>query len=198
MEKILYIKGSPKETKDSYTLRLAEAFMLNYKKNNPDAEIIELDLYKEDLKHLDLEVMGALFSEEENKHNKHVNNFIKFDKYIIASPMWNFSIPSIVKTYIDHIAVVNKTFKYTENGPVGLLTGKKAIHICARGGNYSSDERQHLEMGDKYLRLMFNFMGISSFNTLSFENTAVYEKAKVEEHFSKLIENLDSYIKDFK
>lgn len=197
MEKILYIKGSPKETNDSYTLRLAENFINTYKKNNPNTEIIELDLYKENLKHLDLEVTQSLFADNENKYNHYVNDFIKFDKYIIASPMWNFSIPSIVKTYIDHITVVNKTFKYTENGPVGLLKGKKAIHICARGGSYTSDKRQHLEMGDKYLRLIFNFMGIDSFSTLAFENTAVYESEKVEEKFSQLSENLDSYIRDF-
>ncbi|MFP3821738.1 NAD(P)H-dependent oxidoreductase, partial [Bacillus sp. SIMBA_008] len=69
--------------------------------------------------------------------NELSDQFVSADKYVFVSPLWNFSFPPVLKAYIDSVAVAGKTFKYTEQGPVGLLTDKKALHIQARGGYYS-------------------------------------------------------------
>ncbi len=80
--------------------------------------------------------------------------------------MWNLSIPAILKAYIDYICVTGITFKYTAEGPVGLCTGKKAVNISGRGGQYSTEPYSAYEMGDRYLRTIFAFLGITDFTTI--------------------------------
>jgi FMN-dependent NADH-azoreductase len=181
MEKVLYIKANFKGEEDSYTLKLGRKFIEEYKAKNPSAEIKEVDLYQEDLGHLDGERVGKVFAPESNELTKYAEEFIDYDKYVIAAPMWNLSIPSILKTYIDHIVVAGKTFKYTEQGPVGLLENKKAVHITARGGLYTQGPGADYEMGDRYLRTILGFMGVQDFKTLAFEQTAVYAPNQVSE-----------------
>ncbi|MBP6468050.1 MAG: NAD(P)H-dependent oxidoreductase, partial [Fusobacteriaceae bacterium] len=114
MKKILYIKANPKGSENSRTLKISDALSKKYQ--NEGHSVTELDLYKENLNHLDMEVIGKLFSGDANEVTKYVNDFVTYDEYIIAAPMWNLSIPSILKTYLDHIIVTGKTFAYTENG----------------------------------------------------------------------------------
>src|SRR5699024_3735453 len=61
------------------------------------------------------------------------NQFVNADKYVFVTPFWNFSFPPVMKAYLDSVSVAGKTFKYTAEGPVGLLPDKKALHIQARG-----------------------------------------------------------------
>ena len=84
--------------------------------------------------------------------------------------MWNLSFPAILKAYIDYVSVTGITFKYTAEGPVGLLNNKKAIHIVARGGEYVNAA---YEMGDRYLRTILGFFGITEVETLAIENLDV-------------------------
>ena len=197
MERILYIKANPKKVEDSYTLKIAETFVKEYKERNKNSEIIELDLYKEDLSHVDMERLGMIFSEEENNLSRYADEFAGFDKYIIAAPMWNLSIPSILKTYIDHITVAGKTFRYTENGPQGLLENKKLIHITSRGGMYSSGPGADFEMGDRYLRTIFGFIGIEDFHTIAFESTAALSPQEVEQNLQGVVKNIYKHVEKF-
>jgi FMN-dependent NADH-azoreductase len=197
MEKVLYIKANFKGEEDSYTLKLGRKFIEEYKTKNPNAEIKEMDLYQEDLGHLDGERIGKVFSAESNELTKYAEEFIDFDKYVIAAPMWNLSIPSILKTYIDHIVVAGKTFKYTEQGPVGLLENKKAVHITARGGVYTQGPGADYEMGDRYLRTILGFLGVQNFETLAFEQTAMYAPNQVEELLEKKYEEAKELSEEF-
>ena len=101
---------------------------------------------------------------------KYAYQFAEADKYIIAAPMWNLSIPAILKAYIDYVSVTGITFKYTAEGPVGLLNDRKAVHIVSRGGGYDNSP---YEMGDKYLRTILGFFGISDIETIAIENVDV-------------------------
>ena len=84
-----------------------------------------------------------------------------------------------MKAYIDSIAVAGKTFKYTEQGPVGLLSDKKALHIQARGGIYSEGPVAALEMGHRFLNVIMNFFRVSSFEGLFIEGqNAMPDKAQ--------------------
>ncbi|MNI89554.1 FMN-dependent NADH-azoreductase [compost metagenome] len=78
----------------------------------------------------------------------------------------------MVKAYIDAICIAGKTFQYTANGPEGLLKGKKAVHIQARGGIYSEGPAKELEFGDRYLRSVLNFIGIADFESVIAEGMA--------------------------
>ncbi|MBN1468354.1 MAG: NAD(P)H-dependent oxidoreductase [Fusobacteriaceae bacterium] len=188
MKKVLYIKANPKSNEVSNTFKISEALVEKYKKDGH--EVVELDLYKENLRHLDGEVLGKLFSGEDNEVTKYVNDVTNYDEYIIAAPMWNLSIPSILKTYIDHIMVAGKTFAYTENGPVGLLKGKKVVHVTTRGGFYSEGAGAAYEMGDRYLRTIYGFMGVTDFETVTLEGTNVLSPEDINANLSKLIVSL--------
>lgn len=182
MSKVLYIKANPKPDNESNTFRLSNEFMDEYIKANPEDEIITLDLYKEDIFPLDYDMLGELFQGVENDIREHAKLFASADKYVVAAPMWNLSIPSILKSYIDYVTYVGITFKYTAEGPIGLLADKprKAMHIVTRGGAYSEGPGADYEMGDRYLRTIFGFMGVTDFNTLSLELTNVLQGADLE------------------
>ncbi|MDU6854727.1 MAG: FMN-dependent NADH-azoreductase [Zhenhengia sp.] len=175
MSKVLYIKANIKKEGESRTFKVADSFIEEYKKNNPEDEIVVLDLYKENIDFLRPEDLGGIFGpkDETSKHHpilKYAYQFADADKYIIAAPMWNLSIPAILKAYIDYISVTGITFKYTEKGPVGLLKNKKAVHIVSRGGEYNNTP---YEMGDRYLRTILGFFGIQEVETIAIENVDV-------------------------
>ncbi|QAA34466.1 FMN-dependent NADH-azoreductase [Clostridium manihotivorum] len=174
MSKVLYIKANAKPEGLSRTYKISDSFIVEYIKLHPDDEVITLDLYKEDINFLSAEDLSEVFgpkTEESRKNSvlKYTYQFAEADKYVIAAPLWNLSIPAILKAYIDYISVTGITFKYTEQGPVGLLQGKKAIHIVGRGGAYSEGPAAAFEMGDRYLRTILGFLGITDFTTIAAE-----------------------------
>lgn len=172
MAKLLYIKANAKPEGVSRTFKISDSFIEAYKQSHPGDEIITMDLYKENIAFLSADDINSVFgpkTDESRKHPilKYAYQFAEVDKYVIAEPMWNLSIPAILKAYIDYICVTGITFKYTAEGPVGLCTGKKAINISARGGEYSKEPASAYEMGDRYLRTIFAFLGITDFTTIS-------------------------------
>lgn len=175
MSKVLYIKANIKNDGESRTFKVSDAFVEEYKKKNPGDEVIELDLYKENIDFLRPEDLGKIFGpkDEESKKNpilKYAYQFAEADKYIVAAPMWNLSTPAILKAYIDYVSVTGIAFKYTAEGPVGLLTNKKAVNIVARGGEYADSPN---EMGDRYLKTIFGFFGITDMETIAIDNVDV-------------------------
>ena len=84
------------------------------------------------------------------------------DVIVIAAPMHNFGSPSTLKAWFDQVARVGETFRYTENGPVGLLKDKKVYVLTARGGNYSEGSpAAHLDMQEPYMRTVLGFIGMT-------------------------------------
>ncbi|MDB2061182.1 FMN-dependent NADH-azoreductase [Clostridium perfringens] len=198
MSKVLYIKANIKNEGESRTFKVSDSFVEEYKKNNPEDEIITLDLYKENIDFLRADDLGKLFGpkDEESKNNsilKYAYQFADADKYIIAAPMWNLSFPAILKAYIDYVSVSGITFKYTAEGPVGLLNNKKAVHIVSRGGAYDNSP---YEMGDRYLRTILGFFGIKDIETIAIDNLDVIG-VNVEEKVEEGIEKATSLAKKF-
>jgi FMN-dependent NADH-azoreductase len=189
MAKVLYITANPKVEEQSFSLAAGRAFLDAYKEVNPQAEIIELDLYKANIPHIDEDVFsgwgklqsGTAFNELSAQEQAKVarlgelaDQFVDADLYVFVTPMWNFSYPPIMKAYIDSICVAGKTFKYTEQGPVGLLTGKKAVHIQATGGVYSEGPAQAMNFADSHLRAVLGFIGVTDVETVLVEGMAMY------------------------
>jgi FMN-dependent NADH-azoreductase len=174
MKKVLYIKANTKPDGASRTFQISDAFVEVYKKYNAKDEIITLDLYKAGIHELTAQDIMDVFgpkTEESKNHPilKYAYQFLEADKYIFAEPMWNLSVPAILKAYIDYICVTGITFKYTETGPVGLCTDKKAINITSRGGVYTQAPGSDYEMGDRYLRTILGFLGIQDYAVISAE-----------------------------
>lgn len=178
MSKVLYIKANIKPEGQSRTFKISDKFIEEYKKQNPEDEIITLDLYKENINFLNGKDLEAVYGpKNDNSKNhpvlKYAYEFAEADKYIISAPMWNLSTPSILNAYMDYVSAIGITFKYTERGPVGLCNGKKAIHIVSRGGKFSKGPAAMLEMGDRYLKSIFAFFGITDFTSIVAEGLDV-------------------------
>jgi FMN-dependent NADH-azoreductase len=169
VSKVLYIKANPKEEGQSRTFKISDGFMEEYRRHHPQDEVMILDLYKEDIGFLSEEGIRLKFNPGEGRDPllRYARQFVEADKIVFAEPLWNLSIPAILKAYIDYICIVGMTFKYTAEGPVGLCKGKKALNVTARGGDYSTGPFAAWEMGDKYLRTVMGFLGITDFTTIS-------------------------------
>lgn len=187
MSTVLYITAHPNDHHTSYSLAVGKEFVEAYRNSNPSDEVIHLDLYKLDIPAIDADVFSGwgklqtgngfdqLSDAEQAKVSRLgeiVDQFVSADKYVFVSPMWNFSFPPVMKAYIDAISVVGKSFKYTENGPVGLLTDKKGLHIQASGGVYSEGPAAAFESGFSYLKKISQFFGIPSFEGIFVEGMA--------------------------
>lgn len=123
-----------------------------------------------------------MFGGGENKAYPYAKQFASVDKYVIAAPMWNLSIPAILKAYIDYVSYVGVTFKYTEAGPIGLLSDKprKALHVSSRGGMYSEGPAKEFDLDDKYIRTILGFFGITQVESLFFERANILQGDSLE------------------
>ncbi|AMA74085.1 MULTISPECIES: FMN-dependent NADH-azoreductase [Aneurinibacillus] len=196
MAKVLYITANPKPVEASYGLRLGETFLKAYQQHNPTDTIERLDLYKEEIPFIDALVLNAwdkvAKNEALNDEEKRVlgrmtellDQFIAADKVIFVTPLWNLSYPPLLKAYIDNVVIAGKTFKYTEQGPQGLMAGKRVMHIQARGGVYSEGPAVDFEFTDKYLRGIMGFIGITDYTHIFVEGMAATPD-KAEEIFAK-------------
>ncbi|NQX63870.1 FMN-dependent NADH-azoreductase [Paenibacillus qinlingensis] len=176
MATVLHITAHPHDHQTSYSMAVGKAFIDAYREANPNDEVIPVDLYRIQVPHIDADVFSgwgklrsgqdfsSLSSEESAKVGRIselTEQFIAADKYVFVTPMWNFSFPPVMKAYLDALCVAGKTFKYTAEGPVGLLPGKKVLHIQARGGVYSEGPAAGMESGHRYISIIMGFFGIT-------------------------------------
>jgi FMN-dependent NADH-azoreductase len=189
-KQLLLIIAHPLDHTVSNSQTIAKEFIKKYSEINPQDKITTINLYEQYIPLIDKDVLsawgalqkGTQFSElskdqqqKLSRMNEILDQFLAANKYIFVSPMWNFSMPPMLKAYIDNITIVGKTFKYTETGPVGLLTDKKVLHIEARGGVYSEGPMQDFEMSDRYLHKLFTgFLGVPSFERIIIEGMAQF------------------------
>ncbi|AYX84269.1 MULTISPECIES: FMN-dependent NADH-azoreductase [Staphylococcus] len=181
MTKLLYITAHPLDELGSNSMAAGKTFVDSYKENHPSDEVKHIDLFNEDIPMIDKDVLTGwgklrngdeLTSEEQQKVNRLseiLDEFLEADKYVFVSPMWNLSFPPVLKAYIDAISIAGKTFKYTAEGPQGLLTDKKVLHIQSRGGYYTEGPAAEVESGDRYLRNIMTFLGVPSYETIIIE-----------------------------
>jgi FMN-dependent NADH-azoreductase len=184
MAQVLYITAHPHDKTLSYSMAAGDAFVEAYREANPNDEVVHLDLYNMNIPHLDADIFrgwgklrsGSQFDDlspqerqKVSRLNELSDQFVAADKYVFVTPLWNFSFPPVMKAYLDSVGQAGKTFKYTEQGAVGLLTDKKALHIQARGGIYSEGPAADMEMGHRYIQIMMSFFGVPSLDGLFIE-----------------------------
>lgn len=201
MNKVLYIKANVKPEGQSRTFKVADGFIEEYKRLNPEDEITTLDLYKENIDFLRPEDLASVFGEktpESRNHPilKYAYQMAEADKVIVAAPMWNLGIPAILKAYFDYVSVTGITFKYTAEGPVGICKANKALIVSGRGGDYSSEMGAQFEMGERYLRTILSFFGIKDIKSVAAENLDVIG-VDVEKIVSDTITEAKEIAKDF-
>lgn len=184
MNTILYIKASPRIGR-SHSLAVAEAFLESYREANRGAKVNALDLFAADLPPFDGLLVNAKYSilhgkphpPEEAAAWRHVEEIIgRFkaaDKYVLATPMWNFTIPYRLKQYLDILVQPTYTFSYSpEEGYKGLVIGKPIFIAYARGGEYSpGTPAGGLDFQTKYLEFILGFIGFTDIRRIIVEPT---------------------------
>jgi len=165
--------------------QLADRFVAAWREANPDGRVIVRDLAKEPVPHLDAARFGAFIAKAEDRtpaqrdavaHSDALIAELKAaDVVVLGLPLYNFGLPSTLKAYFDHVGRAGVTFRYTENGPVGLLTGKKVYVFAARGGFYAGTPN---DTQTPYIRAFLSFIGMSDIEFLYAEGLAVSEASK--------------------
>ena len=187
MTTILYLNSSVRSA-DSISRQLTAEFVEKLKAAHPGANVIERDLAKNPVPHLSEQMMGAYFTPPEQRSDEQkrtvklsddlVAELLAADVVVIGAPMYNFSVSSTLKAWIDHVARAGVTFKYNEQGvPVGLVTGKKFYIFTARGGVYSTGPAKALDFHETYLRGVLGFLGITDVTFVNTEGVAMGEEA---------------------
>jgi FMN-dependent NADH-azoreductase len=178
MTQILIIESSPRGA-ESASHRLTGKLRERLRALYPEARFLEHDLAKDDLPHLDYSTVRAIFTKDkaEAESLKEVlrlsdqltEEVLSSDLLIIASPMWNFGLPSSLKAWIDHIVRPGKTFRYAGAGVEGLARGKKAILVLASGGIFTEGPWKSWDTVEPYLRQILGFIGITDVQTVRAE-----------------------------
>ncbi|WP_234192127.1 FMN-dependent NADH-azoreductase [Pseudacidovorax sp. NFM-22] len=155
---------------------------------HPSTEVDYLDLAANAPAHFGADALGVKVGAEatteaqkqENAVSEAlVSQFLTADVIVVGAPLYNFSIPSQLKAWIDRLAQPGRTFTYTEKGPQGLATGKTAIVVSTRGGQYSTSEAgQAAEHQESYLKVVFGFFGITDVRFVRAEGLAMGEAAR--------------------
>ncbi|MGL4653451.1 FMN-dependent NADH-azoreductase [Cetobacterium sp.] len=194
--RVLCILANPKPVQESYSKRAGMEFIKEYQTQNPNHEVVVMDLYEKGQEHLSYEALYDAMNKRSGKMPDEATEFASFDKYIVAAPMWNLSVPSILKSYIDHIVAKGITFKYSSNGiPKGLLKNKKAIYIGSRGGAYPFP-LSLIAWDERYVRFIFRFMGIKDFEKVIFQNTDK-DPVKAKDKFPEFLNKVKNLSKSF-
>jgi FMN-dependent NADH-azoreductase len=165
--------------------RLADEFVAARREQHPDAEVVVRDLARDPVPHITAERFQSFLAKPGERspeqqavvdYSDHLIGELKrADVIVLGLPMYNFGVPSTLKAYFDHIARAGVTFKYTEKGPVGLLTGKKAYVFAARGGLYAGTPA---DTETQYVRDFLRFLGISDVQFVYAEGLAISEASK--------------------
>ncbi|AHF69052.1 FMN-dependent NADH-azoreductase [Pseudomonas cichorii] len=166
MSRVLVIESSARQ-QDSVSRQLTQQFISQWKNSHPGDEITVRDLAIDPVPHLDATLLGGWMKPAEQRtgleqaalerSNLLTDELIAADVLVLAAPMYNFTIPSTLKAWFDHVLRAGVTFKYGETGPQGLLTNKHAYVLTARGGIYAGSNNDHQE---PYLRQVLGFVGI--------------------------------------
>ncbi|RUT47556.1 FMN-dependent NADH-azoreductase [Paenibacillus anaericanus] len=181
MSTVLFVKANNRPMEQSATVKLYESFLKTYKETHPNDAVTELNLFEADLPYYDNDMLNGLYklangyplTAEEQKAadlaNTYLDQFLGADKVVFAFPLWNFTIPAQLLTYMFYLNQAGKTFKYTEQGPVGLVGDKKVALLHAAGGVYSEGPMAGLEMSLNYVKNTLAFWGVQNPETVVVE-----------------------------
>lgn len=187
---------------DGNSNKLTQKFIDRWQQQTDQIYLVERDLAAQDLGHLSAEEMQAWMTPADERSERQrslaaisdqlLTELEQADAIVVGMPMYNLGIPSVFKAWIDRVARAGRSFKYTENGPVGLLTGQKVYVLAARGGMYAGTPK---DSQTQYLTDLFAFLGINDVQFVYVEGLAMGADAAAnawkqgDEKIIELIEN---------
>jgi FMN-dependent NADH-azoreductase len=164
---------------------LAGQFVARLQAQNPGASLTVRDLAADPVPHLDAARFGAFLAKPEERtpaqqavvaySDELIDELKRADIVVLGLPLYNFGLPSTLKAYFDHVGRAGVTFRYTEKGPVGVLTGKKVYVFATRGGFYAGTPN---DSQTPYIRGFLSFLGMSDVEFVYAEGLAVSEASK--------------------
>lgn len=170
MKQILHIISSPRG-QESNSIKLSNAIIGKLQTQYPGAVVEKLDLSGNEAPHLNAAHINAFYTPAEYQTSEHqtaanysdnaIAQLQASDIIVIGAPLYNFSIPSTLKAWIDQISRAGKTFRYDENGAEGLIKGKKVYLAISTGAIYSEGPWQAADLATPYLKTILSFLGMS-------------------------------------
>jgi FMN-dependent NADH-azoreductase len=186
MARILQIDASPRAI-NSISRKLTARVVEHLRAEDPQALVAHRDLIATPVSHLGSELLQVLrpsadglvpdttaVRAEAAQTEELLSEFLAADVVVIGAPMYNFSIPSQLKAWIDRVVQAGRTFSYSAQGPVGLASGKKVIIVSSRGGMYAGTPYEAaMDHQEAYLRAVLNFIGITDISYIRAEGVAI-------------------------
>ncbi|MFD4818965.1 FMN-dependent NADH-azoreductase [Peribacillus butanolivorans] len=174
MTKVLFIKANDRPADQAISSKMYDTFVKTYKEANGTDEVIELDLFKEELPYYGNTAITGMYKRnqgfeltpEEEKAaslvDQYLNQFLAVDKVVFAFPLWNSTVPAPLITYLSYLAQAGKMFNYTAEGPVGYAGDKKVMLLNARGSDYSVEGMASAEMAVNLVKTIISLWGIKN------------------------------------
>ena len=186
--KLLHIDSSPLAA-NSASRELTRRAVAQWQAAHPGTEVEYLDLVAEAPSHLALDSLGFRLgiaadglTEAQRRENgvseKLVSQFLAADVVVLGAPMYNFTIPSQLKAWLDRVLQAGRTFRYTENGPEGLAGGKTVVVVSTRGGAYG--DTSAMDHQESYLKAVLGFMGVTDVRIVRAEGLAMGDASKAQ------------------
>lgn len=181
MARLLYVQASPRGPR-SKAIQVADAFVETYKAKYPADTVEVFNVFRADLPAFDGDAVQGKYNIMHGKRHsvqekiawdgvlKVIDHFKSADKYIFAIPMWNFGIPYRLKQYIDVIVQPGQTFAVTDKGYEGLVKGKPAMVVYARGGSYTGPAESY-DQQKRYIEQILGFIGFTAVQSILVEPT---------------------------
>jgi len=180
MKKLLHIIATPRGD-ESRTLKVSASFLEAFGLSHSDWVVEELDLSKEELPSLTVKRVDGKYMLLGGKELsgqfraawqdiiRQIERFLSADAYLLSTPMWNFSIPYMLKRYLDVIVQPKYLFQYTKTGVEGLVKNRKMMVVTSRGGTYTTPDMSAMDFQEPYLRAIFGFVGIKDIGFINAE-----------------------------
>lgn len=183
MGTLLFVTSSLMGEK-SQSRQLAADYIAAERAANPGLKVVERHLTPDNIPHLSMDALAGFGAAPDARTPaqaaavKLADTIIEeveaADTIVLTVPMYNFSVPSTLKAWLDHVARAGRTFKYTANGPEGQLKGKRVIVVESRGGFYTGDSPfKSMDFQEPYLRAFFGFVGITDVTFVQVEGQAI-------------------------
>lgn len=191
MPTLLEIESSPMSRDASVSRDLTARYVQQWKQAHPHGSVITRDLSASRLTPIDAEWITATQTPEDKRtaaqrealvlSDTLIAELEAADEYVFGVPMHNFTVPSVLRLWIDQVARAGKTFCYVDGAPQGLLTGKKAHFIIASGGKYTAGTPMaSYDFVEPYLRTVFGFMGVTDTTFVAAGGTAALASGKID------------------
>ena len=182
MKTILHLTSSPRQ-EASISIKLGQAIVSQLQQQYPGSTVKEVNLIQENFPHLDAPHLQSFFTPKESLtaadqeairySNQAIGQLMEADFIVIGAPLYNFSIHSALKAWIDHIARAGITFRYSEQGPEGLVKGKKVYIAMASGAVYSEGTYQPYDFVVPYLKAVLGFLGMTDMTVYRAEGMSI-------------------------